>query len=161
MQTARDLFEGLEGESLEAYSEVSSTLALVKRQDSTRWKSMNDDKLNKLIRDLCVGFANLQGEVDELKKGNSLSISIYDLNNSKFQLKVPMSVLVYQEDGIFYTEPADFEIFGEGETEKDAINNFKEVIVVYFENLRNSKEKLSKKLSAKLKLLEKMISCEN
>lgn len=168
MQNVQDslakIFEGsaITGESLEGYSEISSVPVPVRRRDSTGWKSMNDEKL---IRSLCVGFANLQGEVDELKgrlkQLNSLSTSINDLNNPKFKLKIPISILISQENGIFYAEPVDFEIYGEGETEKDAIHNLKEVIIVYFENLKQSKDKLSPKLRAKLKLLGRLISYED
>ncbi len=89
-----------------------------------------------------------------------MSVQICDLNNPKYILKKPISLLVFTENGEYYASLVDFDVFGVGENEISAIDDLKGVIVVYFDSLKVSRSKLSDKLKAKFNLLQSFISNE-
>jgi len=96
---------------------------------------------------------------ENLEKGvPGSSVQIYDLENPKYSLNMPISLILTKEGSMFYAEAVDFDLFGVGDDEKSAIKDLKDVLVVYHEGLTFSKKDLGKRLQAKLRLLLKVIS---
>ena len=126
----------------------------------TNMSGSNEEWLSfpiQTLNDALLKLIMLISDQNQLFERISYSIQIMDLNNDKYFLNCPISVIVYFENSQFYAELIDFDIFGEGLTEKDAIDNLKEVFIVYFESLINKKGKLSKKLALKAKLIKSLI----
>lgn len=131
-------------------------------QTSSKWESF---KSEKLLQNLCDNVIKLNLRVEQLEqsfpiRSSGYAIPINDLGNPKYLLKSPIYVFLTKEKGNFLVEAMDFDIYGISDNEKDAVDNFKEVLVLYFENLKSSGKNLSKKLEAKLDLLKKLIRNE-
>jgi predicted RNase H-like HicB family nuclease len=125
----------------------------------TPWEMEND------ITGIKSTFVNLEDRIATLEKTTPrnrycISTQISDLDSTKYRLRCPIPVLITFEDKTFFAEPPDFELFGTGSDAKSAVNDLKDVIVVYYENLRESPETLSKALKIKLQLLNKIIEDE-
>lgn len=112
----------------------------------------NDIRTNVTI--LALEIANIK---EEIKKLNiNFSIQIYDLDNPNYKLESPLSVIVSKEDDYYYAESVDFDIYGTGKTEREAISELQETLIDFYENLTKEK-KITKDLEAKRKLLTKLI----
>ncbi|MBU3979090.1 hypothetical protein KKE68_05320, partial [Patescibacteria group bacterium] len=94
---------------------------------------------------------DIRDKIDNVKQ--ALSIQIYDLDSSKFSLKCPMSVLITRENGIYYTQSVDLNLYGEGENEIEAIQDLKKAIIISYQSLSESEKKLSPLMKSKLKFL--------
>lgn len=108
---------------------------------------------------------SMETRVENLEKHSNnrvgISVQICDLDNPRYSLKRPISLLVFVENGAYFAAPIDLEIFGEGIDEISAIYDLKESIVCYFEELKNSSSKLSVRLKSKLKFLNTLIKDED
>jgi len=87
-------------------------------------------------------------------------IQLYNLESHKYSLKNPISIITTYENGLYYAETVDFNIYSEGQDIKEAVNNLKTAIISYYESLRKHKRKLSKKMRDEFTLLSKLIKNE-
>ena len=122
------------------------------------WKSQSIETLNSALINLVSSIADLKKEISNLNPVST--IQIMDLESTRFTLITPISVYLNKESDQFYAECVDFNIYGIGNDEKEAILHLKEAIINYFEELNSSKSKLSKKLISKLNLLKRIIKNE-
>lgn len=131
-------------------------------RDSTKWSEALQIQLHLHS---AIAIARLEERVEKLErktdKSVCLSVPINDLNNSKYRLRSPIFVLINRESEEFYAEAVDFNVYGIGGDEKEAIENFKEMLILCYENLKFSQRKLSRNLRTKLALLKKIIIDED
>jgi len=108
-----------------------------------------------LFESLTKALNKFTVDLDQIKRSivPSLSVSISDLDASKYFLVKPINIILNKESDRWYAEPVDYDIFSEGNDEKDALNNLKKIIIEYYKMLSSEKE-LSIKLKDKLILLK-------
>jgi len=127
-------------------------------QSSSKWEAFKD---KQILQSLCDNFIKLELRVKQLEETSgrltSYAISINDLGSAKYKLNSPFYVFISKENDYFLVEAVDFDVYAVGESEKEAIDKFKEILIEYFENLGFSGKKMSKNLKAKYKLLRKLI----
>jgi len=92
---------------------------------------------------LLTGQVIIQSQViQDLQKRRI--VPVQNLRSSKLHLKEPLYISIEYGNGVFVAFSDDSNLYGEGETELNAIRDFcKEVENLYF-NLKNSKDKLGK-----------------
>lgn len=128
---------------------------------ATKWK-LTEDSYQRQVQDNLLKFQTRLEKVEQYinTSVSCLTINVRDLNSKRYKLKAPLGVLVNKDQDCYVAETVDFNIFGVGEDAKDAIDNLKEVLISYYENLKSSKKKLSKNLYSKWRLLNSLISYE-
>lgn len=122
------------------------------------WKEITFDLQDKLIKEI----GNLAKRIEALENTFQSTffqpIIIHDLNNSKYQLKKAFQTIISQDDnGEFIAETVDFDLYGTGNSPRDAIDDLKEAITVYIGSLTDPDRKLSKLLQSKLVLLKQFV----
>ena len=115
--------------------------------------------LYKTVETLAVQIGKLRERMEKFTI--SLSCEIHDLNDIKYSLKHPLPLIVTKADDKFYAEFIDFDIYGVGDDEKEAINVLKSALIVYYESLSGEKKKLSSHQLRKYKLLKSAIVDES
>jgi hypothetical protein len=108
-------------------------------------------ELNAQLNRIVIELADLKKSINSVN-----AIQILDLNSDKYKLKHPLSLSIIFENGEYVVEAFDFDIYGQGESEKEALESFKSIFIDYYENLHNSK-KLSKLLISKRISLQQYI----
>jgi len=133
-------------------------------RSSSNWKAFKDFKDKEILESLCNNFIKLELRVKQLEEASgrltSYAIPINDLGSAKYKLNSPIYLFISKENDYFLVEAVDFDVYAVGESEKEAVDKFKGILIEYFENLGSSGEKMSKNLKAKYKLLRKLISNE-
>jgi len=86
-----------------------------------------------------------------------MTTKINNLNNPKYQLNAPVSVIISYDDGLYYAEAVDFNVYSEGNDGKEALDNIKTAIISYYESLMKHEKRLSKKMDNDFKILSKLI----
>ena len=144
-----------------AYSNLTKDPNFSDYQSSSKWETCKD---KQILQSLCDNFLELDLRVKQLEETSgrltSYAVPINDLGSAKYKLNSPIYVFISKENDYFLVEAVDFDVYAVGESEKEAIDKFKEILTVYFENLNSSGKKMSKNLKAKTKLLRKLISYE-
>jgi len=120
------------------------------------WKEVRIQNIETELVGLAFRVGKIEENLNKVKFGSS--VQIYDLEDLKYGLNFPISLILTKEDDMFYAEAVDFNLFGIGGDEKFAIRDLKEVLVIYYEGLTSSEKKLNKKLRKKLRLLRQIIS---
>lgn len=90
-----------------------------------------------------------------LDKG--ISVQLIDLNDSAYKLKHPISAIITKENDIYFAESVDFDVYGEGVDEKEAINDLKRALIVFYGSLHKTGKKLSVQMKAKRNVLKNII----
>lgn len=123
---------------------------------SQKWEPISEMlKINISINTLAEQVIEIRNLLEDSKRGISAIIS--DLGSSKYLLKQPLSLIITKEEGFYYAELVDAEIYGEGRSEKDAVQNLKENFIIFYEGLKSPRKKLSSLMQAKLNWLNKII----
>lgn len=134
----------------------SSTLLF---NDSTLWVRKQIDlteELGRKVDSLVVDVNKLDGKIENLDKG--ISAQIFDLNDPAYKLKHSISAIITKENDIYFAESVDFDVYGEGVDEKEAINDLKRALLVFHTSLYRPGKKLSSQMKAKHALLKKIIT---
>ena len=86
-----------------------------------------------------------------------MSLSLYDLNNPEYMLSSPISVVVSRDSQGYYVESADFDVYGVGGDVRGAVEDFKDTLIGYYEDLLSDESVLSEFLVGKMKVLKDLI----
>lgn len=114
--------------------------------------------ISNLRNDVAILSLDISNIKESLKKIEiNFSVQLYDLDDLKYKLKSPIWVLITKEQDYYIAESVDFDVYGTGETEKEAISELKETLINFYENLMKEK-KITKELEVKKRLLTKLIS---
>ncbi len=133
------------------YKIGSTNLEEISNTGNVKWA---EQKLDQNFIAIAQYLSDIRDVV--ISKSASVALNINDLNSSELILKCPISVLINVEDDIFFANSVDVDIFGEGNSELEAIDNLKESIVMYYFALKEEKN-LTPQLKAKFTLLQKLV----
>lgn len=135
---------------------------VVNYDNSSSWETFKDQKTLKSLYDYVEKLELRVNYLEEISRNskNSYAISINDLASAKYRLNSQIYIFISKENDYFLAEAVDFDVYAVGETEKETVNKFKEILVRYFDNLNNPNQNLSENLKSKRELLKKLISNE-
>lgn len=119
--------------------------------DSTLWVRKQIDLTEEIGRKV----DKLDVKIENLDKG--ISAQLFDLNGSTYKLKHPISAIITKENDIYFAESIDFDVYGEGIDEKEAINDLKRALIIFYESLNKRGKKLSVQMKAKRNVLNNII----
>jgi len=112
------------------------------------------------IAELRRYIEELQERLERLEKQKISQIfQIQFLDSKKLRLKQPISVsLIYSSDNnLWVVDNPELNIYGEGEDENQAIDDFKQVLEETYFGLKKDKENLGPELKKKWSILSKII----
>jgi hypothetical protein len=109
-------------------------------------------------------IAELREKIERLEKKLEESAAqqifpIQFLDSEKLELKKPIFVSMNysSESGVWIVDCPELNLYGEGEGEVQAINDFKIALEEFYFGLKKDKEKLGSELKKKLDILERII----
>lgn len=109
--------------------------------------------------------SEVSSQLDKLKeiiqvKTTPQIIEIRDLDSYEYQLKQPLQTVVNFEAGQYFAELLEFDVYGEGEDIKSALEDLKSSFIQYIKNIREYPN-LSKRLQVKKKILSELLHHED
>jgi hypothetical protein len=123
-------------------------------------------RYTKRLDELCESFAGLESKVDqELKKlgelaaqRRSLLVPIETLEPEPYTLLRPLTAVVVEAEGGFEASNFDLGIYASGDTEEEAVANFKGTLLDTFDQLNELPDtKLGRGLLQQKGLLNKFV----
>lgn len=132
-----------------SYRKWQSSVLPAEKIDIQKLLSQYQTSIDLEIQDLKSQIALLTGQatiqsqiIQDLQ--NKRIVPVQNLRSPKLHLKEPLYISVEYGNGVFVVFSDDLNLYGEGETELNAIRDFcKEVRDLYFD-LKNSKDKLGR-----------------
>ena len=112
------------------------------------------------IAELQRHIEELQERIERLEKQKTSQIfQIQFLDSNRLRLKQPISVsLIYSSDNnLWIVDNPELNIYGEGEDENQAIDDFKQVLEETYFGLKKDKENLGPELKKKWSILSKIV----
>jgi hypothetical protein len=91
-------------------------------------------------------------------EGYTIPITSIYLDKQKINLKKPVKVRIYKEDGVYIAENTNLWLFGSGETPDEALDSFRERFEIYYNSYsKNLPDELSKDALSIKRLYESLI----
>jgi len=89
------------------------------------------------------------------------NISLSNIGVTGYRLTEPLQVTIIAEDSVFVAVSYDLNTFGYGDTEAEAIQDLRESIVEYYEDLKGDRENLGKVPQCDFEYLDRILKAKN
>jgi len=112
------------------------------------------------IAELRAQIKNLQERLEKIEeKKNQQIIPIQFLGSERLELEMPIIVSLYysEEGGGWIVDCPELNLYGEGEDERQAIDDFKNALEEFYFSLRKDKETLGPELRKIWEILQKTV----
>ena len=115
----------------------------IKANVENQYVSLQVEKVKNALVLMGKEVVRLRNAIEQLhRKTTARSVFIKNLRDEGYKLREPLAISLEFENGGVCACCYDIDMYGEGKTEEEAIDDLCEVIIDYYESLKEDEDKL-------------------